>query len=96
MKNIAVRDTSLDNVCAIMIIYMIYGHVCLWCGVKQNEILTRCLYFFMPWFFFKSGMFFRTGKANFIKGNKTARSSIYNFFNYWAICILDYVDIARA
>lgn len=57
MKNIAVRDTSLDNVCAIMIIYMIYGHVCLWCGVKQNEILTRCLYFLCHGSFLKAVCF---------------------------------------
>lgn len=100
MKNIAVRDTSLDNVCAIMIIYMIYGHVCLWCGVKQNEILTRCLYFFMPWFFFKSGMFFREEpvRQTLLKGIKRLVVpyiifSIIGQFVFWIMWILQGRDV---
>jgi len=53
------RDNSLDAACGLMIIYMIYGHICLWSGVTQVEIFPRLLFFFMPWFFFKSGMFFK-------------------------------------
>lgn len=70
MINKANRETFLDSVCAIMIIYMIYGHICLWCGIKQFEIFQRILFFFMPWFFFKSGMFFRKEslKKNILKG----------------------------
>lgn len=53
------RDHSLDAVCGLLIIYMIYGHICLWAGVSQVELFPRLLYFFMPWFFFKSGMFYK-------------------------------------
>ena len=53
------RDESLDAVCGLMIVYMIYGHICLWSGIQQIEWIPRLLYFFMPWFFFKSGLFFK-------------------------------------
>ena len=66
------RDYSLDAVCGLMIIYMIYGHICLWSGVEQIELFPRLLFYFMPWFFFKSGMFFRekTLKKEFVNGVK--------------------------
>lgn len=53
------RDNSLDAVCGLLIVYMVYGHICLWAGVQQIEIFPRLLFFFMPWFFFKSGMFYK-------------------------------------
>lgn len=42
---------------------MLYVHVCLWSSVEQNHILSKMLFMFMPFFFFKSGMFFREGKT---------------------------------
>lgn len=53
------RNNSLDASCGLMITYMIYGHICLWCNVPQIETAPKLLFFFMPWFFFKSGMYFR-------------------------------------
>ena len=66
------RDYSLDAACGLMIIYMIYGHICAWSGVQQIELFPRLLFFFMPWFFFKSGMFFREKpfKKEFVNGVK--------------------------
>lgn len=66
------RDYSLDAACGLMIIYMIYGHICAWSGVQQIELFPRLLFYFMPWFFFKSGMFFRekTLKKEFVNGVK--------------------------
>lgn len=74
---------------------MIYGHVCLWCGVNQNEILTRLLFFFMSWFFFKSGMFFREEsiKQTLLKGIKRLIVP-YIFFSiigqlvFWAMWVM--------
>lgn len=43
-----------------MVLYMIYGHICLWASVEQLPIITNVLFFFMPWFFFKSGMFYKS------------------------------------
>ena len=65
-------DYSVDAVCGLMIIYMIYGHICAWSGVQQIELFPCLLFYFMPWFFFKSGMFFRekSFKKEFVNGVK--------------------------
>lgn len=51
------RDNSLDAVGGLLIAYMIYGHICLWCGVKHIEILTRLFFFFMPGSFLRAECF---------------------------------------
>jgi fucose 4-O-acetylase-like acetyltransferase len=58
------RDNSIDVIAGILLIHMVLGHV------FQFAKLTDCrfyhwmdvLFFFMPWFFFKSGMFFNKNK----------------------------------
>lgn len=55
------RDNTIDSVAGVMIVYMIFTHVCQHFGLAQSTLylsLERVLYFFMPWFFFKAGMFF--------------------------------------
>lgn len=55
-----VRDSSLDFVCGILIIYMILYHAYLWFPTTRDgfsETLDKLFFFFMPWFYFKSGMF---------------------------------------
>lgn len=53
------RHEHLDGVAGLMILYMIYGHICSWVPeIQQIPIISRLLFLFMPWFFFKSGMFF--------------------------------------
>ena len=53
------RDTSLDAIAGLLILHMITLHCVqntigqLW----QYEIISNILMFFMPWFFFKNGMF---------------------------------------
>lgn len=78
------RDNSLDAACGLMIIYMIYGHICLWSGVTQVEIFPRLLFFFMPWFFFKSGMFFkpRSYKSELSGGGKEIVGAIHGIFHH--------------
>lgn len=49
------RDTYIDIVSGIMIIYMLIYHLLQW----TEGITIHILFFFMPWFFFKSGMYFR-------------------------------------
>lgn len=55
------RDHGIDSVAGIMILIMVFGHVLQHCELKNSEIYTiwRNFSFFMPWFFFKSGMFYR-------------------------------------
>lgn len=60
------RETSLDAVGGIMILYMIFGHIWTKCGMNDNHFRTALALFlncFMPWFFFKAGMFFRPMKT---------------------------------
>lgn len=55
-----IRNNSLDAVCGLFIIYMIIGHAFQFSGI-WNDTFYQCansiLFCFMPWFFFKSGMF---------------------------------------
>lgn len=53
------RDEYIDSASGILILYMIYYHIAPHCGLDDIRIcrFTDVLYFFMPWFFFKSGMF---------------------------------------
>ena len=55
------RDNSLDTVGGIMVLYMIFGHCCPpeLLDYDFRRFLMLTLYCFMPWFFFKSGMFHR-------------------------------------
>lgn len=51
----------LDSVGAILLIHMIIGHCCQWSGTYSiYSTYTYWLSFFMPWFFFKAGMFFKS------------------------------------
>lgn len=56
------RNKAIDSVAGILIIYMVFTHVCQHFGYEQSAIymaLEHIFYFFMPWFFFKAGMFFK-------------------------------------
>lgn len=63
------RDTSLDAVCGLLIIYMILCHAFGWSGTTEDSFyrcISRVLFFFMPWFFYKSGMFYTRSDAKSI------------------------------
>ena len=56
------RTDYLDVVCGLMIIWMMIGHMISNCDLKDTSfyiIGNRLFPFFMPWFFFKSGMFYK-------------------------------------
>ena len=66
------RDKSLDALCGVLIIHMILGHILQWTSLKDSIFYIwsqRLLFFFMPWFFFKSGMFFKEQKIKVILKN---------------------------
>ena len=56
------RINHLDLVAGLLILWMIYfDHLRSFCGVSYfigYDALKRLFYFFMSWFFFKSGMFY--------------------------------------
>lgn len=53
----ATRDYSLDWISGLLILHMIIGHIAGW--VEMDYPVNNILFFFMPWFFFKGGMFHR-------------------------------------
>lgn len=60
------RDTSLDAVCGLFIIYMITRHAFQWSGCRDDYFYKdsgNWLYMFLPWFFYKSGMFHKEGNT---------------------------------
>ena len=75
------RDTSLDAIAGLLILHMITLH-CVQNTIGQlgqYEIISSILMFFMPWFFFKNGMFIND-KSTF-NWKKDASRLI---FRYWS------------
>ena len=57
------RETHLDAICGVMILWMILGHIFQATHLTESSVyltLYRILFFFMPWFCFKAGMFEKT------------------------------------
>lgn len=55
------RRTDIDIVQGIMILYMVYGHIACFAGVLNNNMwINHLLFCFMPWFYYKSGMFYES------------------------------------
>ncbi|WP_299778184.1 acyltransferase family protein [uncultured Formosa sp.] len=60
------RDKSLDIISGIMIIWMVILHAFQWGDLTESIIyifLLKCLYFFMSWFYFKTGFLHKKGKG---------------------------------
>lgn len=59
------RDNSLDSITGIMVIWMVLYHVFQWVSFTTHIayiVLLKWLFFFMPWFYFKSGILHRDNK----------------------------------
>ena len=62
IKTVIKRDNSIDCVSSILIIWMIVGHAFLWSKTYNSEyygFFQKSLSFFMAFFFFKSGWFWK-------------------------------------
>lgn len=60
------RNKAVDFVAGIMITYMVFTHVCQHLDYDKSPLyvnMEHVFYFFMPWFFFKAGMFFHMGES---------------------------------
>lgn len=90
------RDFYLDNICGILILYMIF---ILHCGDIANShsmlssLLGKLLFsFMMPWFFFKSGMFADKAKFDIKRDFKKFIRPYILFTVYsWVIMLLYYL-----
>lgn len=54
-----IRDYTIDGVSGLMISYMILVHIIIFFPSDSCTYWMRYLNFFMAWFFYKGGMFFR-------------------------------------
>lgn len=93
------RDKAIDSVAGVMIIYMVFTHVCQHYELEESSFymsLEHILYFFMPWFFYKAGLLFK------VRDNKTmirisARRLLIPFVKYSLIghicyCLVSYFN----
>lgn len=54
------RNIGFDFISALLILYMIFAHVMQWSKLTQTDsyiLYQRIFFFFMAWFFFKSGIY---------------------------------------
>lgn len=54
------RLVYLDYIAGILVLFMVYHHACPDSAIQL--FLNRLLFFYMPWFFFKAGMFYNPNK----------------------------------
>ena len=64
------RESYIDAVAGLLIVHMIYGHVIQWAHLTETDALylffQKVLGFFMLWFCFKAGMYFKSKKTETI------------------------------
>lgn len=84
----------IDFLSGVMIIWMILYHIFIFTGNKESHIcdgLYRIFFFFMPWFFFKSGLFVkeRPIKSVIVSGFKKLLVPylLFSFLGYIAYVI---------
>lgn len=60
------RNTAIDMAAGLLIIVMMMGHVMQGAGVYGTQYYEplNWFFFFMPWFFFKAGMFHKPQSVN--------------------------------
>lgn len=87
-----IRQYYLDNLSAILIIYMIFVvHLTYFCKISGAffDIFNNLFFFFMSWFFFKSGMFFKEKPAKTVLISTARRLLVpYIIFNIFGIVVL--------
>lgn len=92
------RNESIDSAAGIMIIYMVFTHVCQHYHLDNSHfymIMEHLLYFFMPWFFFKAGMFFKIGDNKEVVIKSTERLLkpfiIYSLLGHVCYCVVSFL-----
>ena len=85
------RVEWIDFLSGIMIIWMIVYHIFIFTGNKQSlacEEFYKVFYFFMSWFFFKSGMLAKDASLKQVVVSSTKKLLVpyvvFSFLGYWA------------
>lgn len=80
------RIVYLDFIAGLLILYMIFPvHVLSQTGLERYNYLSSVFFFFMAWFFYKAGMFFKPTDCKTVL-KKTFKRLIVPFFClfvYW-------------
>lgn len=93
------RDNAVDSVAGLMIIYMVFTHVCQHFHIQDTSFymsLEHILYFFMPWFFYKAGLFFKVSDNKIMFLKSTRRLIIpfikYSFIGHVCYCLVSFFN----
>lgn len=90
------RNAGIDSIAGFFVLYIAVAHALSLYGItsaRDGIFPFPCLYFFMPWFFFKGGMYFRH------KEEKTTLVSSYKrlivpYWVYTAVGLIIYNGLA--
>ncbi len=77
------RNSSIDFAAGLMIVSMIMMHIRFFSGSKWCSFLTDLLPFFLAWFYFKSGMFYK--ERNWIDTLKNGYSKLIKPFLIFSV-----------
>lgn len=93
------RLNYLDTIAGLLIVRMILGHLFQWCGLTETDAywwVNTVFSFFMPWFFYKSGMLFTPPPYKIISSCNTVNYMVgktkkilipYAFFSVFSMLI---------
>jgi len=85
------RNNSLDRVAGLFILYVIFGHMNNWTvgsWAPERMFLEKLMPYFMPWFYFKSGMFFKSGLETREVARKGWKTLVVPFLVFGGIGII--------
>ena len=92
------RDASLDMISGLLIIHMILGHCLQRTGAMDSWLYHKMeyLYFFMPWFFYKNGMFYHPSSLKQTAWGGVKRLLkpfvLYSFIGHILYCLKIWID----
>lgn len=90
------RIVSLDIITGILIIHMIFGHIMRFAHCIDTDLYhytSILLSFFMPWFFFKSGMFLHSDCLKTIKSSLKSLILPFIKFSFLGLCINTCIEL---
>lgn len=91
-----IRNVGIDNLAGLLILHMIVVvHVATGCGGSSYQfyyIISKVLCFFLPWFFYKSGMYYRSMSTRDLLGSLWRKLGVpYLFFSLMSWFVIEFV-----
>lgn len=80
------RSRDIDAVAGLMVLTMVYCHIQVeYDGLGVYRYWNVLFHFFMPWFFFKAGMFHKIQEGFFVTAKKSSKRLLVPFLFFSAI-----------